>query len=193
MVFGGWGRSSRRRFPGGPFNANGGPPYGGPPLGDPYYGGPPFGGPAYGRPGFGRYRGPRGGGSCARDACLLEGGCCLGEALTGNCLVLATLLAPRLLWTVISRSVAGTTGPGRVRPRLDRGLVAAIDIYQDRISPRLSGRCRFTPSCSNYAREALLAHGARRGGVLAVRRLCRCRPYGPHGPDPVPLRSRGAV
>ena len=47
--------------------------------------------------------------------------------------------------------------------------------------------CRFTPSCSSYALEALEAHGTRRGLWLAVRRLLRCRPFGPSGWDPVPL------
>ncbi|MHB1535699.1 MAG: membrane protein insertion efficiency factor YidD [Acidimicrobiales bacterium] len=46
--------------------------------------------------------------------------------------------------------------------------------------------CRFTPSCSSYASEALLRHGARRGIALTARRLVRCRPRGPFGVDPVP-------
>lgn len=46
--------------------------------------------------------------------------------------------------------------------------------------------CRFWPSCSNYALEAVERHGALRGGWLAVRRLSRCHPWGPHGVDPVP-------
>jgi len=49
--------------------------------------------------------------------------------------------------------------------------------------------CRFTPSCSTYALEALEEHGAVRGGWLAVRRLLRCRPLGPSGWDPVPERA----
>ena len=57
------------------------------------------------------------------------------------------------------------------------------------ISPLLGGMgggCRFTPNCSNYAREALRLHGAARGSLLAVRRILRCHPWGGHGEDPVP-------
>jgi putative membrane protein insertion efficiency factor len=66
-----------------------------------------------------------------------------------------------------------------------RLLVACIRAYQlarlGRVSP-----CRFTPTCSHYAAEALVRHGARRGLALALRRLGRCRPGGPSGYDPVP-------
>lgn len=48
-------------------------------------------------------------------------------------------------------------------------------------------RCRYTPSCSEYARIALLRHGALTGTGLAVRRICRCHPWGGHGLDPVPI------
>jgi len=48
------------------------------------------------------------------------------------------------------------------------------------------GRCRFTPSCSQYALEAIQQHGALRGGRLALRRICRCHPWGDAGHDPVP-------
>ena len=54
-------------------------------------------------------------------------------------------------------------------------------ITEGRISP-----CRYVPSCSTYAREAIAHHGAARGGLLAARRLCRCHPWGGHGYDPVP-------
>ncbi len=50
-------------------------------------------------------------------------------------------------------------------------------------------RCRFEPSCSGYALEALRVHGAWRGGWLAVRRLARCHPWGAFGPDPVPRKE----
>ena len=65
-----------------------------------------------------------------------------------------------------------------------RGLVFIIRIYQLTISPALAAalgppaRCRFTPSCSEYAREAIRLHGAIRGGCLAARRLGRCHPWG---------------
>lgn len=69
-------------------------------------------------------------------------------------------------------------------------LAAAVGLirgYQRWISPGLAPRCRFYPSCSCYAVEALALHGAGRGGVLAARRLLRCHPWNPGGPDPVPL------
>ena len=53
-------------------------------------------------------------------------------------------------------------------------------------SPLLGGHCRFEPSCSCYARDAIELHGPWRGGLLAIRRICRCRPGGGAGFDPVP-------
>jgi uncharacterized protein len=64
-------------------------------------------------------------------------------------------------------------------------LVRAVDWYQ-RVMEGRPSPCRFTPSCSTYAREALTVHGTRRGLWLTVRRLLRCRPFGPSGFDPVP-------
>jgi len=58
--------------------------------------------------------------------------------------------------------------------------------YQLIISPLLGPRCRFHPSCSHYAQEALQKHGLRRGGWLALRRIARCHPWHPGGVDPVP-------
>lgn len=58
--------------------------------------------------------------------------------------------------------------------------------YQLLISPLLAPSCRYLPSCSDYAIEALARHGALRGSVLALRRLCRCHPWGGSGYDPVP-------
>ncbi len=63
--------------------------------------------------------------------------------------------------------------------------VRLIDWYQQARAGRPSP-CRFTPSCSTYAREAYLTHGRWRGGWLTLRRLLRCRPFGPQGYDPVP-------
>jgi putative membrane protein insertion efficiency factor len=68
---------------------------------------------------------------------------------------------------------------------LARRLVRAVEWYQRAVEGRPSP-CRFTPSCSAYAREALSVHGAGRGSWLTVRRLVRCRPLGPSGWDPVP-------
>ena len=65
-------------------------------------------------------------------------------------------------------------------------LVAAVRLYQREISARRPPVCRFTPSCSEYAAQAVQTHGAARGGLLALRRLVRCRPGGRRGPDPVP-------
>lgn len=80
-----------------------------------------------------------------------------------------------------------------VRRRLDvvadlprRGLVAFIRAYQLVISPALPPACRFTPTCSQYALEAIRRHGALRGSWLAVRRLARCHPFNPGGFDAVP-------
>jgi len=68
---------------------------------------------------------------------------------------------------------------------LARALRRVIVVYQ-RFSSGRPSPCRFYPSCSNYALEALGVHGAVRGSALALRRLSRCRPLGPHGVDLVP-------
>lgn len=65
-------------------------------------------------------------------------------------------------------------------------LSALIRLYQWLVSPWLGPRCRFHPSCSQYALEAISAHGALRGSWLALRRLARCHPWHPGGYDPVP-------
>ena len=65
-------------------------------------------------------------------------------------------------------------------------LIALVRVYQVTLSPFLGGSCRFLPSCSNYAIEALQVHGAWRGSVLAARRLSSCHPFGRAGHDPVP-------
>ena len=64
-------------------------------------------------------------------------------------------------------------------------LLRAIDLYQQAFAGRLSP-CRFFPSCSNYAQEAITVYGSMRGCWLTIRRLSRCRPFGPSGYDPVP-------
>jgi uncharacterized protein len=61
-----------------------------------------------------------------------------------------------------------------------------IRFYQAALSPLLLPACRFYPTCSSYAYEAVEKYGIWRGGALAFRRLMRCRPFGGHGYDPVP-------
>lgn len=65
-------------------------------------------------------------------------------------------------------------------------LVAAIRGYQLAIRPLLGANCRFYPSCSDYAREAIERHGAAMGSWLATKRIAKCHPYHPGGYDPVP-------
>ena len=72
-----------------------------------------------------------------------------------------------------------------------RALLAAVGFYQRAISPVFPPRCRFQPSCSAYAAEAVAVHGAGRGSWLAVRRLAKCAPWHPGGVDLVPPRAGG--
>lgn len=81
--------------------------------------------------------------------------------------------------------VAGTEAVGRTSG-LAWALIGLISAYRKLISPLLAPRCRFYPSCSAYALEAVRVHGAGRGGWMAVRRLSRCHPFHPGGLDPVP-------
>ena len=69
---------------------------------------------------------------------------------------------------------------------LAKGLVAPIRFYQRFISPLTPPSCRFTPTCSQYAVEAIQKHGPVRGLWLALKRLLRCHPWGGGGYDPVP-------
>lgn len=69
---------------------------------------------------------------------------------------------------------------------LARALLLIIRGYQAGISPFLPPACRFTPTCSEYAAEAIRRHGSGRGSRLAARRLLRCHPWGGSGHDPVP-------
>jgi hypothetical protein len=115
-----------------------------------------------------------GGGGCLRDLLLLDAGCCIAEALgCGPQLVLLAPLGARLL---LSRPPAG-----------ESRAIALVRLYQERISARRAhGCCRMTPTCSNYAVEALHTHGTVRGIRLTAARLLRCRPGGRTGADPVP-------
>ena len=78
----------------------------------------------------------------------------------------------RVLWSV--------GAPARM------ALLGAIGLYRFTLSGWLGGQCRFSPTCSSYAEEAIRTHGALRGSVLAVGRVLRCNPFGRGGLDPVP-------
>jgi uncharacterized protein len=94
----------------------------------------------------------------------------------------------------------GTEVPGRPAAEHDRrrpvarALLAVVGFYQRAISPALPPRCRFQPTCSAYAAEAVAVHGAGRGSWLALRRLLKCAPWHPGGLDLVPpARTPGTV
>ena len=78
-------------------------------------------------------------------------------------------------------------------------LLATVRLYRAVVSPALGAffgplnGCRFTPTCSAYATEAIRTHGAGKGSWLAARRLCRCHPWGGCGPDPVPPKTEVLV
>ena len=67
-------------------------------------------------------------------------------------------------------------------------LIGLLRAYQYLLSPFLGQHCRFTPTCSQYAIDALREHGSWHGSLLAVKRVLRCHPWHPGGPDPVPER-----
>ncbi|MBQ3201579.1 MAG: membrane protein insertion efficiency factor YidD [Clostridia bacterium] len=69
---------------------------------------------------------------------------------------------------------------------LKRFLISIIRGYQQYISPRHPGCCRYTPTCSRYALEAIEKHGVWKGGLLAFWRILRCNPFSKGGYDPVP-------
>lgn len=69
---------------------------------------------------------------------------------------------------------------------MKRFVLFWIRAYQVGLSPLLPSACRFTPTCSEYARQAVESHGATRGGWLAAKRIARCHPFGGRGYDPVP-------
>ena len=73
---------------------------------------------------------------------------------------------------------------------MKRLLLVAIRGYQYLLRPLLGANCRFAPTCSEYAQEAIAKHGALGGTWLAVKRIARCHPYHPGGYDPVPDASR---
>ena len=72
-------------------------------------------------------------------------------------------------------------------------LLALIRLYQLTLSALIGRRCRYLPTCSDYAAEAIRKHGAARGVSLGVARVCRCHPWGQSGFDPVPEVYQGPV
>jgi putative membrane protein insertion efficiency factor len=86
----------------------------------------------------------------------------------------------------------GTDGGGesvKLKPyQLSFWVVKAIALYRKYISPLLRDNCRYRPTCSDYAQQALTTHGLRRGGWMAMRRIGRCHPWRDGGYDPVPPR-----
>ena len=84
------------------------------------------------------------------------------------------------LWTFIKRIGRGISWV------LVAVLLVPIWIYQKAISPYTPPSCRFTPTCSEYARQALIKYGPVKGLYLAIRRILRCHPWGGSGYDPVP-------
>lgn len=75
---------------------------------------------------------------------------------------------------------------------LARLVLAMLAVYKMSVSPFLPRSCRFVPTCSEYAAQAIADHGLARGMVLAVRRLLRCHPFNPGGYDPPPGRREYA-
>lgn len=71
---------------------------------------------------------------------------------------------------------------------LKKLLLKIIDIYQHIPGP-WHNRCRFTPTCSNYMKDAINKYGAYKGLKLGIKRIFKCHPFGPHGYDPVPIKE----
>ena len=65
-------------------------------------------------------------------------------------------------------------------------FLAIIKFYQNFISPLLPSTCRYTPTCSEYAKQSLVKHGLIRGSFISVKRIIKCNPWGGNGYDPVP-------
>jgi putative membrane protein insertion efficiency factor len=81
---------------------------------------------------------------------------------------------------------ATASGGGWPRRLAVAPLILLIKLYKYLVSPLIGPRCRYLPTCSDYALEALARHGPVHGGWLAVRRISRCHPWGDFGYDPVP-------
>ena len=76
--------------------------------------------------------------------------------------------------------------PGALSRVLAKPFIGIVRLYRVAISPLLGMNCRYQPTCSSYAIEALQRYGVLRGGWLAIRRIARCHPWGGSGYDPVP-------
>ena len=98
-------------------------------------------------------------------------------------------LAPLVFAAIVGLAVGDAFRPPE-RQAIARVAVASIDVYRSAISPRLAAtglvRCKFTPSCSAYGREAIVRYGTPKGFVLAAGRVLRCHPWAEGGADPVP-------
>lgn len=89
--------------------------------------------------------------------------------------------------TALAQEVANGDVPApKPRGPVAWSFVMMVRFYQRFISPLLPPACRFTPSCSEYMRQAIIKHGAIKGTYLGTRRLLRCHPFNPGGHDPVP-------
>ncbi|HEX8234130.1 MAG TPA: membrane protein insertion efficiency factor YidD [Caulobacteraceae bacterium] len=72
----------------------------------------------------------------------------------------------------------------------ERGVRLGLRAYKLTLSPLIGRHCRYLPTCSEYAAQALIAHGPLKGSALAVGRLCRCHPFGGQGYDPPPAKAK---
>ena len=87
----------------------------------------------------------------------------------------------------MSTETASAGSPPAARPGVGaRALLLLIEVYRVTLAPLIGGFCRYLPSCSAYAEEAIRRHGAAAGSRLAVRRVLRCHPFHRGGFDPVP-------
>lgn len=73
-----------------------------------------------------------------------------------------------------------------VRSAFTRGVIFLIKMYRILLGAFLGGQCRFYPSCSHYAEQAIIVHGILKGGLLGIGRILRCHPFHPGGMDPIP-------
>lgn len=93
--------------------------------------------------------------------------------------------------TPVPHARRGALGLARYTRRTMKSvLLALLDGYRLLLSPFFGSQCRFYPTCSQYAREAIELHGSARGSWLAVKRIARCHPWHPGGVDPVPPKRR---